>query len=98
MFVPTICIPRLPQPQKWQTIKSSFEKIIGEGTVNRVNIVQKKNEYGDMYQCVFIHFRRWSNNPNAAMIRDRLQAGKFVNVVYDEASPWFWRCTLSRTR
>ena len=80
----------------WKQIKYSFEKIIGTGTVERVKIVDRKADNGAPYQSVFIRFYRWPNNERTNAIRDRLYAGERINVVYDEGSPWFWRCTLSR--
>lgn len=93
----SICIPRLPQMTNWKHIKYSFEKVIGKGTVDKVNIVNRQTFSGESYQSAFIRFRSWPSTEQATDIRDRLTSGKRINIVYDEGSPWFWRCTLSRT-
>lgn len=93
----SICIPRLPQMTSWKHIKYSFEKVIGAGTVGRVSIVDRRTGDGNPYQSAFVRFRRWPKTERAVAIRERLAAGEPINVVYDEASPWFWRCTLART-
>ena len=82
----------------WQQIKYSFERLIGAGTVHRVNMVDRWADDGTPYQSAFIRFRRWPETERAVEIRDRLLAGERLNVVYEDGSPWFWRCTLSRTR
>ena len=81
----------------WKHIKYSFEKLVGVDTVDRVNIVNRRASDGTHYQSAFIRFRRWPNTQRATEIRTRLTAGERINVVYEEGSPWFWRCTLSRT-
>jgi hypothetical protein len=80
----------------WKHIKHSFEKVIGEGTVGGVNIVDRKTDSGFRYQIAFIRFRRWPETKRATDIWKRLNAGENINLVYDEGSPWFWRCTLVR--
>jgi hypothetical protein len=93
----TLCIAKLPQPCSWKRIKLSFEKLLGAGTVRRVNIIQKQTNLGVPYESVFIRFHRWPSHDIANTMRERLMAGKHVNVVYEKTSPWFWRCTLCRS-
>ena len=42
----------------WKHIKYSFEKVVGAGTVGRVNIVNRRTGDGGEYQTAFIRFRR----------------------------------------
>ena len=80
----------------WKHIKYSFEKVIGVDTVGRVNIVDRRAGDGNPYQSAFIQFRRWPKTQRATAILERLTAGGRINVVYDECSPCFWRCSLAR--
>jgi len=96
MNIPGICIPRLPQMTNWKKIKYSFEKLLGIGTVKRVEIVNRNTKKGVPYQSAYISFYKWTSTEQATAIRERLYAGQHINVVYDEGSPWFWRCTLTR--
>ena len=81
----------------WKHIKYSFEKVIGIDTVKRVKIVDRRGYDGGSYQSAFISFARWPETARAIDIRKRLNAGERINVVYDEGSPWFWKCSLTRS-
>ena len=92
---PSICIPRTLNNSTWRQVKDVFELLFGRGTVERVDIVVRRNE--DTPFCrIFVHMRYWPMNVlQAAQFRDQLMAGEQVKVVYD--NPWFWKCSASRT-
>ena len=89
---PSICIPRTLNNITWRTVKDTFEHILGEGTVERVDLINDRN--GDPFCKVFVHLRYWPTQGDAVDIRDRLVAGQIVKIVYD--TPWFWKCSASR--
>jgi hypothetical protein len=92
---PSICIPRTLHNITWREVKDTFEAILGRGTVERVDIVRKRDDPSPFCR-VFVHMRYWPLNvPEAAEMRDRLIAGEPVRIVYDD--PWFWKCSASRT-
>ena len=91
---PSICIPRTLNNVTWQQVKSTFEQLLGRGTVERVDIVPSKANDPQPFCRIFVHFRYWPNTEDATAIRDRLVSGEVIKVVYD--NPWFWRSLLAR--
>ena len=91
---PSICIPRTLNNVTWQQVKSTFEQLLGRGTVERVDIVPSKANDPQPFCRIFVHFRYWPNTEDATAIRDRLVSGEVIKVVYD--NPWFWKCSASR--
>ena len=92
---PSICIPRTLNNVGWRDVKEVFEKILGKGTIERVDIVTRRDD--DSPFCrIFVHMRYWAVNvPEVAAFRNALQAGETRKVVYNH--PWFWKCAASRT-
>jgi len=92
---PSICIPRTLNNVNWRDVKGVFEAILGKGTVERVDIVTRRDD--DSPFCrIFVHMRYWAVNvPEVAAFRNALQAGETRKVVYNH--PWFWKCAASRT-
>ena len=94
---PSICIPRALANVSWKDVKDIFEKLIGPGTVERVDLIKSRQDSGENSQfCrIFVHFRTWPvHNTDVAEIRDKLLAGETIKLVYD--NPWFWKCVQSR--
>ena len=91
---PSICIPRTLNNVTRQQVKEVFETVIGRGTVERVDIVANKQNDGQPFCRIFVHFRYWPNSDEIMSIRRRLLDGEMIKVVYD--NPWFWKCSASR--
>ena len=93
---PSICIPRTLANVTWRDVKTTFEQLLGPGTVERVDVVTKNASSGDHqpFCRIFVHFRYWPNTPDIMAIRDRLLRGEQIKIVYD--NPWFWKCSASR--
>ena len=93
---PSICIPRTLANVTWKDVKDIFEKLIGPGTVERVDLVKGREQHGQASQfCrIFVHFRTWPvHRPEIANVRERLLNGEMLKIVYD--NPWFWKCVKS---
>jgi len=91
---PSICIPRVFMSTTRNDIYNIVEKL-GLGAVDRIDLVFKKNERGDPYNKVFIHFKKWNTKDETAIAtREKLLKGEEIKIVYRE--PWFWKCTASR--
>lgn len=96
---PSICIPRTlnkraGEPLTWRAVKDTFEKLLGKGTVERVDIVTRRDEETQFCR-VFVHMRYWQmDNPTVAAWRQTLVDGGELKVVHDH--PWFWKCVASR--
>lgn len=96
---PSICIPRTlnkhaGEPLNWRVVKDTFEKLLGKGTVERVDIVTPRDD-DQQFRRVFVHMRYWPmDNPSIATWRQTLLDGGELKVVHDH--PWFWKCKASR--
>ena len=88
---PSICIPRVYSNICEYRIKEIFQKIFGIDSIERVDIVGKKD---GAYNKVFVHFWDWPIEH--AEIRKKLMDGKEIKIVYEE--PWFWKCSASRSK
>jgi len=91
--VPSLCIPRVFS----NITEARIRKVINDlnmGDIERIDMVSKTTEKGEKFNRVFIHFRKWANDGNAAIARERLVNGKEIKIVYDE--PWFWKVSAYR--
>jgi hypothetical protein len=91
--VPSLCIPRVFS----NITEARIRKVINDlnmGDIERIDMVSKTTEKGEKYNRVFIHFRKWASDGNAAIARERLVNGKEIKIVYDE--PWFWKVSAYR--
>ena len=91
--VPSLCIPRVFS----NITEVRIRKVINDlnmGDIERIDMVSKTTEKGEKYNRVFIHFRKWTNDGNAAIARERLVNGKEIKIVYDD--PWFWKVSAYR--
>lgn len=91
---PSICIPRTFSNIGWLQVKTVFEQLFGENTIERVDVARKTTFDGKKFNCVFVHFKAWPNDAYSQEIRQTILDGKTIKIVYD--SPWYWKCSLSR--
>ena len=88
----SICIPRAFA----NITEARVRKVFGAlniFVIDRIDMIQRKNENGDAYQRIFVHIKEWSNTADADKARERLLSGKELKIVYDE--PWFWKVSLN---
>ena len=91
---PSICIPRTLNNVSWRHVKDTFEKLLGKGTVERVDIVSRRDDESPFCR-IFVHLRYWPMSDTAvAAWRQTLVDGGEIKVVHDH--PWFWKCVASR--
>lgn len=91
---PSICIPRTLNNVSWRDVKETFEKLLGKGTVERVDIVVRRDEESPFCR-IFVHMRYWDmNDESVAGWRQTLVDGGEIKVVHNH--PWFWKCVASR--
>lgn len=91
----SICIPRVFANIRWKRVKSVFEQL-GLGEIDRVDLVSRTNDEGDNFQRCFVHFKSWADTQNAQAVREELEKGGNIKVIYDD--PWFWKCYKSRVQ
>lgn len=87
--LPSICIPRVFNYITRKDIAITFERLLGEPCIERIDLVSCLQ-----YNKVFIHFKYWPHNIKSQKIRQKLLDNKTIKLVYNE--PWFWKCSASR--
>jgi hypothetical protein len=64
------------------------------GKIHHIDIIARKNERGEPFKRVYIHFEKWFWNETAKSTRTKLVSGKEIKIVYD--NPWFWKVSVSK--
>ena len=90
---PSICIPRVFNNITEARIRQVFDDV-KLGSIRKVDIIERKNEKGESFKRVFVHFNEWAWNENAQAARRKLISGKEIKIVYD--NPWFWKLSASK--
>lgn len=90
----SICIPRVSSTTDKKYIKTIFEKIIGLPCNIQIVFVDIKND--ERFKRVFVNIKYNSVNNKINNLRERLENGKQLKIVYSD--PLFWRCSLSTTK
>jgi hypothetical protein len=92
--VPSMCIPRtfvnITRSHVYKTIND-----LNLGIIDHIDMVRRKNEKGEDFQRVFIHFSKWHSNSVADRARTLLLSGKEIKVIYED--PWFWKISANRS-
>jgi hypothetical protein len=92
--VPSMCIPRtfvnITRSHVYKTIND-----LNLGVIDHIDMVHRKNEKGEDFQRVFIHFSKWHSNSVADRARTLLLSGKEIKVIYED--PWFWKISANRS-
>jgi hypothetical protein len=90
---PSICIPRVFKDVNEDTVRSVFNKL-NFGFIRKIEIINKFNQKGENFKCVFIHFKNWNVNQEINETREKLLSGKDIKIMYNE--PWFWKVVAYR--
>jgi hypothetical protein len=90
---PSLCIPRVFNNIDETRIRHVFEHL-ELGKIHRIDIIARKNEKGEAFKRVYIHFEKWFWNENAKAARTKLISGKEIKIVYD--NPWFWKVSANK--
>lgn len=90
---PSLCIPRVFNNVTEARIRRVFDEI-GLGKISGIDIKERKNEKGESFKRVFVHFEKWFWNEDAQAARRKLISGKEIKIVYD--NPWFWKVSASK--
>jgi len=92
--VPSMCIPRtfinITRNNVYKTIND-----LNLGVIDHIDMVRRKNDKGEDFQRVFIHFSKWHSNSVADRARTLLLSGKEIKIIYDD--PWFWKISANRS-
>lgn len=89
----SICVPRVFKNISEKRVRAIMYSL-RFGFVERVDMVAKKNDKGEEFQRVFVHFSSWNDTNEATRVKEKLDSGEKVKVVYD--NPWFWMISKSR--
>ena len=90
---PSICIPRVFNNIAEKKIRQVFDEL-SLGKISRIDIKERKNEKGEVFNRVYIHFEKWFWNEDAQTARRKLILGKEIKIIYDK--PWFWKVSASK--
>ena len=90
---PSICIPRVFNNIAEKKIRQVFDEL-NLGKISRIDIKERKNEKGEVFNRVYIHFEKWFWNEDAQTARRKLILGKEIKIIYD--NPWFWKVSASK--
>ena len=90
---PSICIPRVFNNITDKKIRQVFDEL-SLGKISRIDIKERKNEKGEVFNRVYIHFEKWFWNEDAQTARRKLILGKEIKIIYDK--PWFWKVSASK--
>jgi hypothetical protein len=90
---PSICIPRVFNNITEARVRNVFDDL-GLGKISRVDVKERKNEKGETFKRVYVHFDKWFWNEDAQAARRKLISGKEIKIVYD--NPWFWKVSASK--
>ena len=91
---PSICIPRVFMNIQKERIYDVFADLFGRNAIERVDMIERKNDAGEEYKRAFVHFKSWPRTEQATEVRLKLLNGDEVKIMYDQ--PWFWRISASR--
>jgi hypothetical protein len=88
-----LCIPRVINTITIDKIHNIFDKLeLGE--IDKIDLTTKIDIKGDKYKRVYIHYKKWWENPNSINVQTRLSEGKEIKIIYDD--PWFWKVSEYR--
>jgi len=90
---PSLCIPRAFANIDQRRVADVFYQL-NLGKISRIDIVQRKNERGEPYNRIFIHFEYWYCNRDAIAAKSKILEGKELKIVYDGL--WFWKVSLNK--
>ena len=93
---PSLCIPRVFDNITWQRVKEVLEVDYKLGKVERVDMVPMKNDKGDTFKRVFVHFTAWETSEEITKYRTALLDGEMIQVTYDD--PWYWKIGMSHAK
>lgn len=91
---PSICIPRLFMNIQKERVLDVFADLFGHNAIERVDMIERKNDAGEEYKRAFVHFKSWPRTEQATEVRLKLLNGDQVKIMYDQ--PWFWLISASR--
>ena len=89
---PSLCIPRVFKNIDEDRIRRVLDEL-RLGCIERIDLLVRKNEKGEEYKRVFVHFQEWFWNEDAQEVRRKLISGKEIKIVYD--GPWFWKVSAN---
>lgn len=90
---PSLCIPRVFNNINETQIRSVFDQL-GLGKIDRIDSILRKNDKGESFKRVYIHFKFWNGDPVSQQAREKLLSGKEIKIVYD--NPWFWKVSANK--
>jgi len=92
----SICIPKMDIQIQKKFVYYAFERFLGKDTIERIDMVVKKDKRGGLFKRGFIHLKCWKNNEHHCHIQNILLRGDCFHLVYDIHYN-YWKCFMSRS-
>jgi len=80
LFIPHV-FPNFDQ----KYVVEAFSEI---GDVERVDFVGKQDKYGNPFNAVYVHFKKWNDNNYARKIQDSIELNSSTKFYHDDT--WYW--------
>ena len=87
----SICIPKIEKNITTNQIKETFNNH-NMGNIKDVAIIRCNYNYNK----AFINYNEWYDSEKSNKVRNLLDNGENIKIIYDEHSGWFWKCYAAR--
>jgi hypothetical protein len=91
--MPQLCIPRIDATINKDYIFKTLCKLKW-GKITKIVEIPLRDDNSQKRILININ---WNGASNIKDIRTNLSNGRYINIVHDSISPWFWRITMSKS-
>lgn len=95
-YMPVLCIPRIRSNITKSHVFNVFQQL-NIGTIEKIDMVIKQTERGEIYNRAFIHYREWNRCENVYNILKRLYNGQDIKVIYDRNTGFHWKISAYKS-
>ena len=85
----TLCLPKIDSNTTRNQLFNVFNRY-NFGLIKKIDLITISNS-----KRAFIHYINWNNNEKNKKIKEYLDDGLDIKIIYD--FPWFWKCSKSKS-
>uniref|UniRef100_A0A6C0KCX4 RRM domain-containing protein n=1 Tax=viral metagenome TaxID=1070528 RepID=A0A6C0KCX4_9ZZZZ len=85
----TLCLPKIDNNVSKKLLFDIFNKY-NFGIIYKIDLITIKQS-----KRAFIHYNSWNNNEKNEKIKNYLDDGLDIKIIYE--FPWFWKCSKSKS-
>tara|TARA_B100000963_G_scaffold335262_1_gene329240 strand:- start:2158 stop:2424 length:267 start_codon:yes stop_codon:yes gene_type:complete len=85
----TLCLPKIDSNTTRNQLFNVFNQY-NFGLINKIDLITISNS-----KRAFIHYKNWNNTEKNKKIKDYLDDGLDIKIIYE--FPWFWKCSKSKS-